>query len=325
MPSSTSAASSTCPSGASPRRWRKPTRAGWLGEGIAGSAFALDIVVYRGAGSYVCGEASGLLTSLEGQQGLSAQPAAAPHGARPLPAADRRQQRRDPGQHHRHRPRRRGGVPQGRHGEEPGNAADLDLRPRAAAGRLRGGVRLSLRRSSSARIAAACSAAWGSSASSPAASRPRCSPPPRSSRCTLDHASVAAAGSGLGSGGMVVVAEGTCMVRFLQVLVRFYHHESCGQCTPCREGMGWLHRIVDRIVAGEGAARRTSTGSSPSPRPTTAPRSAAWAMPPATPPSASSPSTATSSSTGSRTAARCYDGRLEAVDHEWMPEAALHG
>jgi NADH-quinone oxidoreductase subunit F len=42
------------------------------------------------------------------------------------------------------------------------------------------------------------------------------------------------------------------MVRLLQVLVRFYHHESCGQCTPCREGMGWLHRIVDRIVAGEG-------------------------------------------------------------------------
>jgi NADH-quinone oxidoreductase subunit F len=60
------------------------------------------------------------------------------------------------------------------------------------------------------------------------------------------------AGSGLGSGGMIVIAEGTCMVRLLQVLVRFYHHESCGQCTPCREGMGWLHRIVDRIVAGEG-------------------------------------------------------------------------
>ena len=42
------------------------------------------------------------------------------------------------------------------------------------------------------------------------------------------------------------------MVRLLQVLLRFYHHESCGQCTPCREGMGWLHRIIDRIVAGEG-------------------------------------------------------------------------
>src|SRR5947199_69405 len=69
---------------------------------------------------------------------------------------------------------------------------------------------------------------------------------------TLDPASAAAAGSGLGSGGRVVVAEGTCMVRLLQVLARFYHHESCGQCTPCREGMGWLHGIVDRIVAGHG-------------------------------------------------------------------------
>jgi NADH-quinone oxidoreductase subunit F len=42
------------------------------------------------------------------------------------------------------------------------------------------------------------------------------------------------------------------MVRLLQILLRFYHHESCGQCTPCREGMGWMHRIIDRIVAGEG-------------------------------------------------------------------------
>jgi NADH-quinone oxidoreductase subunit F len=58
----------------------------------------------------------------------------------------------------------------------------------------------------------------------------------------------------MGSGGMIVIAEGTCMVRLLQVLLRFYHHESCGQCTPCREGMGWLHRIIDRIVAGEGRA-----------------------------------------------------------------------
>ena len=51
---------------------------------------------------------------------------------------------------------------------------------------------------------------------------------------------------------MIVIAEGTCMVRLLQVILRFYHHESCGQCTPCRDGMGWLHRIIDRIVAGEG-------------------------------------------------------------------------
>ncbi len=69
---------------------------------------------------------------------------------------------------------------------------------------------------------------------------------------TYDHKAMVAAGSQVGSGGMVVIAEGTCMVRLLQVMLRFYHHESCGQCTPCREGMGWLHRIIDRIVAGQG-------------------------------------------------------------------------
>jgi NADH-quinone oxidoreductase subunit F len=71
---------------------------------------------------------------------------------------------------------------------------------------------------------------------------------------TYDHASFTKAGSGLGSGGMIVIGEGTCMVRLLQVMLRFYHHESCGQCTPCREGMGWMHRIIDRIVEGRGQA-----------------------------------------------------------------------
>jgi hypothetical protein len=71
-------------------------------------------------------------------------------------------------------------------------------------------------------------------------------------RVRLDNEDLATVGSGMGSGGMVVIAEGTCMVRLLQVLLRFYHHESCGQCTPCREGMGWMHRIIDRIVAGKG-------------------------------------------------------------------------
>src|SRR5206468_8402164 len=68
----------------------------------------------------------------------------------------------------------------------------------------------------------------------------------------LDPTSVESAGSSMGSGGMIVIAEGTCMVRLLQVLLRFYHHESCGQCTPCREGMGWMHSIIDRIVDGRG-------------------------------------------------------------------------
>jgi NADH-quinone oxidoreductase subunit F len=68
----------------------------------------------------------------------------------------------------------------------------------------------------------------------------------------MDHAALDAAGSGLGSGGMVVIADGTCMVSLLNVLMRFYHHESCGQCTPCREGTGWMHRIADRLATGKG-------------------------------------------------------------------------
>ena len=54
---------------------------------------------------------------------------------------------------------------------------------------------------------------------------------------------------------MIVIAEGTCMVRLLQVLMRFYHHESCGQCTPCREGTNWSLRMLERIKAGKGRLR----------------------------------------------------------------------
>ena len=68
----------------------------------------------------------------------------------------------------------------------------------------------------------------------------------------LDYESIAAAGSSLGSGAVMVIAEGTCMVKTLEILTRFYHHESCGQCTPCREGTGWLYKIVKRIEAGDG-------------------------------------------------------------------------
>ncbi|MCB9736293.1 MAG: NADH-quinone oxidoreductase subunit NuoF [Deltaproteobacteria bacterium] len=60
------------------------------------------------------------------------------------------------------------------------------------------------------------------------------------------------AGSMLGTCGIIVIAEGTCLVRCLQRISHFYAHESCGQCTPCREGTGWLARIVDDIEAGRG-------------------------------------------------------------------------
>jgi NADH-quinone oxidoreductase subunit F len=67
----------------------------------------------------------------------------------------------------------------------------------------------------------------------------------------LDYESLAAAGSMLGSGAVIVIAEGTCMVKLLEILTRFYAHESCGQCTPCREGTGWAAQIAHRIFNGD--------------------------------------------------------------------------
>ncbi len=68
----------------------------------------------------------------------------------------------------------------------------------------------------------------------------------------MDYDSVAKAGSMLGSGAIIVIAEGTCMVKVLANLAHFYAHESCGQCTPCREGTGWLSRVLHRILHGHG-------------------------------------------------------------------------
>lgn len=71
----------------------------------------------------------------------------------------------------------------------------------------------------------------------------------------LDYESIQAKGSLLGSGGMIVISEETCMVWALENLARFYSHESCGQCSPCREGTGWAYKILQRMVQGESSAK----------------------------------------------------------------------
>jgi len=68
----------------------------------------------------------------------------------------------------------------------------------------------------------------------------------------MDYDSIAKAGSMLGSGAVIIMDDTRCMVRSLLRLSYFYYEESCGQCTPCREGTGWLYRMVDRIERGEG-------------------------------------------------------------------------
>ena len=76
---------------------------------------------------------------------------------------------------------------------------------------------------------------------------------------TMDYDSIAKAGSMLGSGAVIVMDDTRCMVKSLQRLSYFYSHESCGQCTPCREGTGWLWRMVDRIENGQGRASDLET------------------------------------------------------------------
>ncbi len=68
---------------------------------------------------------------------------------------------------------------------------------------------------------------------------------------TMDYDALQKAGSGLGSGAVIVMDDTTCMVRACQRIARFYYAESCGQCTPCREGTGWMYRMITRVVEGQ--------------------------------------------------------------------------
>jgi NADH-quinone oxidoreductase subunit F len=225
--------------------------AGLLGESVLGTAMAMDLVVYRGAGSYVCGEASALITSIEGRKGyprnrpprltvkglyqkptvinnvetLSNVTGIVAHGAEAFRQVGTA---KSPGTQlvsisgHVQRP----GVYEVEYGYPLVKFISEDC-----GGGLNG-------------VPVKCIVPGGISTKVLTWAELQ--------TVTYDHASLTAAGSGVGSGGMIVIGEGTCMVRLLQVLLRFYHHESCGQCTPCREGMGWMHRIIDRIVAGQG-------------------------------------------------------------------------
>src|SRR5690606_6074135 len=71
-------------------------------------------------------------------------------------------------------------------------------------------------------------------------------------QCNMDYDSLQKAGSAIGAGSVIVMDETTCMVKMLERISYFYYAESCGQCTPCREGTGWLYRVIHRIRTGRG-------------------------------------------------------------------------
>jgi len=224
--------------------------AGLLGKKIQGSDIDFDLYAFVGAGAYICGEETALLESLEGKQGkprfkppfpanfglygkpttinntqsLASVPAIMRNGAAWFAGLG---------------PEGSGGTAQfsvSGHIEKPGNyelpmgVPFKDLLE--LCGGVLGGRKLK--------------------AVIPGGSSVPVMPADAIMDCTMDYNALQAAGSSFGTGAVMVMDETTCMVRVLRRISRFYMAESCGQCTPCREGTGWLYRMLTRIVEGHG-------------------------------------------------------------------------
>jgi NADH-quinone oxidoreductase subunit F len=221
-----------------------------LGKNVLGTDYALDVYIHQGAGAYICGEETALLESLEGKKGW-------PRMKPPFPAIEglfrcptivnnvetiayvpsiikngwewfaQLGTERNGGYRfysvsgHVNRP----GVyelPVG----TPLRTILYDY-----AGGIRGNKKLK-------------AVVPGGSSSPPLR--------PEEIDVKMDFDSLAAIGSMLGSAGIIAMDEDTCLLDMLLVTTRFYHHESCGQCTPCREGTGWMDKVLSRMARGEG-------------------------------------------------------------------------
>jgi NADH-quinone oxidoreductase subunit F len=236
------------------RELEKAYKKGYVGRNIMGTEFSTDIVIHKGAGAYICGEESSLMESLEGkrayprikppfpaQKGLWGYPttinnveslACVPliiNNGAPWFAGTGAEKHPGPVLYgvsgHVNRP----GVY-----EYPTGMLISDLIYDVCKG-MRGGKKLK--------------AVVPGGSSTPVLRAEHID------GVTMDAESLREAGSMMGTAGILVMDEDTDMVSFLARVCHFYHHESCGQCTPCREGTGWLEKIVSRIDRGEGNMR----------------------------------------------------------------------
>ena len=226
--------------------------AGYLGNNILGGDYSFQLHAHHGFGAYICGEETALLESLEGKKGQPRfkPPFPASYGLYGKPTTINNTETfaavpwiiRNGGQAYLEcgKPNNGGTKIFSVSGdvERPGNYEIPLGTPFATLLELAGGVRKG--RTLKAVI--------------PGGSSSPVLPAHIMMECTMDYDSIAKAGSMLGSGAVIVMDDSRCMVESLQRLSYFYMHESCGQCTPCREGTGWLSRVVDRIKAGEGRA-----------------------------------------------------------------------
>ena len=224
--------------------------AGLLGKNILGSGFDFQLFAHHGYGAYICGEETALLESIEGKKG---QPRYKP----PFPASfglygkpttinntetfaavpfiinmggDAYLETGKPNN---------GGTKLfsvSGHVNKPGNYEVPLGTPFSTLLEMAGGMR-------GGRQLKACI---------PGGSSAPVLPGTIMMDCTMDYDSIAKAGSMLGSGAVIVMDETTCMVKALERLSYFYYEESCGQCTPCREGTNWMYRIISRIEHAQG-------------------------------------------------------------------------
>ena len=224
--------------------------AGYLGNNILGSSFSFQLHAFHGYGAYICGEETALLESLEGKKGQPRfkPPFPASFGLYGKPTTINNTETfsavpwiiRNGGQKFLEagKPNNGGTKIFSVSGdvERPGNyeiplgtpfAKLLEL-----AGGVRGGRKLKM--------------------VIPGGSSMPVLPADIMMATDMDYDSIAKAGSMLGSGAVIVMDETRCAVKSLLRLSYFYYEESCGQCTPCREGTGWLWRMVNRIERGEG-------------------------------------------------------------------------
>ena len=224
--------------------------AGYLGNNIMGSDFTFQLHAHHGFGAYICGEETALLESIEGKKGQPRfkPPFPASFGLYGKPTTINNTETfaavpwiiRNGGEAFLNvgKPNNGGTKLFSISGdvERPGNYEIPMGTPFAKLLELAGGVR------GGRKLKAVI----------PGGSSMPVLPAHIMMECTMDYDSIAKAGSLLGSGAVIVMDETRCMVKSLLRLSYFYMHESCGQCTPCREGTGWLWRMMDRIEHGKG-------------------------------------------------------------------------
>ncbi len=222
---------------------------GWLGNNIQGTGIDVDIYNVLGAGAYICGEETALLESLEGNKGLPRfkPPFPAQYGVYGLPSTVNNTEtlasvptviRRGGEWFAELGVANAGGTKifsVTGHVERPGNFEVPLGTPFSELLEMAGGVRYG--RELKAVI--------------PGGSSVPVVPAATMLETNMDFDAITKAGSMLGSGAVIVMDESTDMVEALQRISRFYMSESCGQCTPCREGTGWLYRMITRIRQGE--------------------------------------------------------------------------